>query len=40
MRRTMPFGPYLAAGTVVMVFAKPLVEMGLGYVLGVECPLP
>lgn len=34
--RAMPFGPYLAGATVLVVFGKPLVELGLGLVLGVQ----
>ncbi len=33
--KAMPFGPYLAIATAVVIFAKPLVEMGLTAVLGI-----
>jgi prepilin signal peptidase PulO-like enzyme (type II secretory pathway) len=33
--RAMPFGPYLAVGTMLVIFGKPLIEMGLNHLLGV-----
>ncbi len=32
--RTMPFGPYLAVGTLLLLFGRPLVEMGLTAMLN------
>lgn len=31
--RTMPFGPYLAVATVLVIFGKPLIEQGLAEIL-------
>jgi len=40
--RTMPYGPYLAVATLMVIFAKPLVEMGLGEIFhtpgGLDIP--
>lgn len=33
--RAMPFGPYLAAASVIVFFAKPLIEAGLTYLLAI-----
>jgi prepilin signal peptidase PulO-like enzyme (type II secretory pathway) len=38
--RTMPFGPYLAVGTLLVLFGKPLVELGLTHLLGILPPDP
>lgn len=38
--KAMPFGPYLAVGTLVVLFAKPLVEMGLSSLTGFAINLP
>lgn len=35
MPRAMQFGPYLAAATMLVILGKPLVEMGLTYLLAV-----
>lgn len=40
IRRTMPFGPFLTVGVALMIFAKPLVERGLSYVLATPVNLP
>lgn len=34
IRKAMPFGPYLAVGTMVVIFAKPLIEAGLTLLMG------
>lgn len=36
LSRAMPYGPYLAASTVLVVLLKPLVEAGLGWLWPVE----
>lgn len=33
--RAMPFGPYLAVGTMLVIFCKPLIEIGLNRLMGV-----
>lgn len=38
--RAMPFGPYLAMATAAVVLAKPLVEMGLSWVMRVPVNMP
>ena len=38
--KAMPFGPYLAVGTLIILFAKPLVEMGLSSLTGFPINLP
>lgn len=40
LRRTMPFGPYLAVATLLLVFAKPLVEVFFTRLLGIVPPTP
>jgi len=30
LSRTMPYGPFLAVATLLVIFAKPLIELGLG----------
>lgn len=37
--RAMPFGPYLAIGTVLVWFCKPLIERLLGVILRAEYPI-
>jgi prepilin signal peptidase PulO-like enzyme (type II secretory pathway) len=32
--KAMPFGPYLAVGTLIVMFAKPLIEQGLTYLIS------
>ena len=39
VQRTLPFGPWLAAGAIVVFFAKPLIERFLGVIMGYEGPL-
>lgn len=39
MPRAMQFGPYLAMATMLVIFAKPLVEMGLTYLLASQQPI-
>lgn len=36
VNRTMPFGPYLAGATVIVLLGKPLVELGINQLLGVQ----
>jgi leader peptidase (prepilin peptidase)/N-methyltransferase len=36
--RAMPFGPYLAIATLLIVFGRPLVELGLTHLLSVPPP--
>ncbi len=38
--RAMPFGPYLAIGTLLVMFGKPLVEMGLSFLTAFPINLP
>jgi len=38
-KRAMPFGPFLAAGTVLVVFSKPLFERLLGQIFASGGPL-
>jgi prepilin signal peptidase PulO-like enzyme (type II secretory pathway) len=40
MKRTMPFGPYLAAATVLILFGKPLIESGLTQMLAIPPTQP
>lgn len=37
--RAMPYGPYLAAATMLVVLAKPAFEWGLGRILGAAGPI-
>jgi hypothetical protein len=30
----MPFGPYLAVATALVIMGKPVVESGLGWLMG------
>lgn len=39
VERAMPYGPYLAAATMVVMLAKPVVELLLGMVLRSEGPI-
>lgn len=39
LNRAMPYGPFLAIATLLVVFAKPLIEMGLGRMFGMSGPL-
>ena len=36
--RAMPFGPYLAAATLLVILGKPLIELGLNTLLGANIP--
>lgn len=36
--RAMPFGPYLAGATLLVVLGKPLIEVWLNWLLGVNIP--
>lgn len=36
----LPYGPHLAAATVLVVLAKPLLESGLGWIMGSPIDLP
>ncbi len=38
--RTMPYGPSLAIATLIVLYAKPLIEQGLGYIFSHNGPLP
>jgi len=40
VKRTMPYGPYLAVATVLVIVFKPWVEAGLGGLLRFGGPLP
>jgi leader peptidase (prepilin peptidase)/N-methyltransferase len=37
--RAMPYGPFLAVATVLVIVAKPLIEMGLGRLFSMSGPL-
>jgi prepilin signal peptidase PulO-like enzyme (type II secretory pathway) len=39
MRQAMPYGPYLAGATVLVLLCKPLIEMGLTRLLGANPPI-
>lgn len=39
-RRALPYGPYLAVATLLVVLAKPAVELGLSRLAGVPVNLP
>lgn len=39
MKRAMPFGPFLAVATVLILFTKPLLEIALGRVFGSAGPI-
>ena len=36
--RAMPYGPSLAIATVLVLFAKPIIEWGLGKIMGMDTP--
>lgn len=36
--RAMPYGPSLAIATVLVLFAKPVIEWGLGRIMGMDAP--
>ncbi len=36
--RAMPYGPSLAIATLLVLFAKPIIEWGLGRILGMDAP--
>jgi len=36
--RAMPYGPSLAIATLLVIFAKPLIEWGLGKIMGMDTP--
>lgn len=38
-RRSMPYGPYLAAATFLVIFCKPLIELGLSRLLHAQQPI-
>jgi len=38
LSRAMPYGPSLAVATLIVLFAKPLIEWGLGKILGSDVP--
>lgn len=40
VRRTMPYGPYLAVSTVLVLLFKPLIETGLSAMLGQPINIP
>lgn len=39
LNRAMPYGPFLAVATMMVVLGKPLIEMGLGRIFGMVGPL-
>lgn len=39
LSRAMPYGPFLAVATMIMILGKPLVELGLGRIFGMTGPL-
>lgn len=40
LNKALPYGPHLAAATMLVVLCKPLVEMGLSRMLGTHVDLP
>ena len=40
LSRTMPYGPYLAVSTVLVVLFKPLIKLGLSRLTGVPIQIP
>jgi leader peptidase (prepilin peptidase)/N-methyltransferase len=40
LRRAMPYGPYLAVATLIVMLGKPLVELGLAALLHQQINLP
>ncbi len=39
LSRAMPYGPFLAVATMMVVLGKPLIELGLGRIFGMSGPL-
>ncbi|MCA9275294.1 MAG: prepilin peptidase [Phycisphaerales bacterium] len=39
LSKAMPYGPFLAVATMMVVLGKPLVEMGLGRLFGMDAPM-
>lgn len=39
LNRAMPYGPFLAVATMMVVLGKPLIELGLGRIFGMSGPL-
>ena len=39
LTKAMPYGPFLAIATMMVVLGKPLVEIGLGRMFGMSTPL-
>jgi leader peptidase (prepilin peptidase)/N-methyltransferase len=39
LTKAMPYGPFLAIATLMVVLGKPLVEIGLGRIFGMDAPL-
>ena len=39
LNRAMPYGPFLAVATLMVVLGKPLIEIGLGLIFGLDSPL-
>lgn len=39
LTKAMPYGPFLAIATLMVVLGKPLVEIGLGRIFGMDVPL-
>lgn len=39
LNRAMPYGPFLAVATMMVVLGKPLIEIGLGRIFGMSGPL-
>lgn len=39
LSKAMPYGPFLAIATLMVVIGKPLVELGLGRIFGMDGPL-
>ncbi|PCI10950.1 hypothetical protein COB72_02195 [bacterium] len=39
LSRAMPYGPFLAVATMMMILGKPVIEMGLGRIFGMVSPL-
>ena len=38
LSRAMPYGPSLAIATLLVLFAKPIIEWGLGRIMGMDTP--
>ena len=39
LTKAMPYGPFLAIATLMVVLGKPLIEIGLGRIFGMDTPL-